>query len=662
MSADDDRTVERRLIANRYALIAKLGQGGFGAVYLARDTLLMRDVALKLLGAMSSDRRERFLREARAMARLRHPNIVGIYDAGEDAEGLYLVLEVVSGRSLREIVPIAAGRATEIIREVAEALAASHAAGIVHRDIKPANILIDDRGRAKVADFGVARLESEPQLTQTGHVIGTPSYMSPEQLRGESSGPPSDLYALGVVMSEIGLADHPVAKRLLDPDPAQRGTAQQVVAELGRPRKNVRRWLFAAAAAALLIALVAIVVNPRPEREKRQRVTIQLQHAKASDVLAFVSQGQLAGIPAAISPRTNSAIEVEVSVSDIAAAKDAVAIIDGLSGYRFTVDANLFNGSKPSARKISSSSTIRTGQFIELVARASGWPLVQDNSVRQTAATAVPIALKNVPWDEAVRNVVNTLDLALWQDGEIWILESQQRRRERERIAPRSWVSFALKRRDRAAIVSSLRPLLSETGAVALSPRTGLIIVFDTNERLHAIRSALAAMDPETDRHPEASPPRNYTGRRVSLNLADANVVDVIRKFASFAGLSVVIDPSVHGSVTMNLPDIPWDNSLNAILVSQGLTFVVRDDVMTVFPESRAYSGVAIERTLHLRHEKPTFFRAFEKAMATQREEIVLADDTSGTLILRGPTHFVDKTVIVFQTIDDLAPIPAALR
>ncbi|HEY8181725.1 MAG TPA: hypothetical protein VII32_05760, partial [Thermoanaerobaculia bacterium] len=96
--------------------------------------------------------------------------------------------------------------------------------------------------------------------------------------------------------------------------------------------------------------------------------------------------------------------------------------------------------------------------------------------------------------------------------------------------------------------------------------------------------------------------------------------------------------------------------------VSQGLTFVVRDDVMTVFPESRAYSGVAIERTLHLRHEKPTFFRAFEKAMTTQREEIVLADDTSGTLILRGPTQFVDKTVRIFQTIDDLAPKPVALR
>ncbi|PYQ47332.1 MAG: hypothetical protein DMF59_19130 [Acidobacteria bacterium] len=685
MTADGDPTVERRLIANRYALIAKLGEGGFGAVYLARDTLLMRDVALKLLGSMSDDRRERFFREARAMARLKHPNIVGIYDAGEDASDLYLVLEVVPGRSLRELMPMNAGRATHVIREVADALSAAHAAGIVHRDIKPANILIDEHGRAKVADFGIARVEGDPQVTVTGHVVGTPNYMSPEQLDGKAVGPEADLYALGVVMSELGLRDHPIAKRLLDTDPSRRGTARQVVEELDTRPRTVRFWLVAAVAVLLLIALLAVLTNRSPTKPKVERATIRLQHAKAKEVLDLVEapvailagkyftpsrvqqdyrEGKLAG--ARVSVRravlTDTEIEVEASATDMVIVKDAVAIIDALSGYRFRSESNLFTGVKSSPRRISWNSPIRSGDFIDLIARTAKWPLVHDNSVRQIADTRVPAALHDVPWDEAVRNVIRTLDLALWQDGEIWILESQQRRRERERTASRSWVSFALHRRDRAAVADSLRHLLSDTGAIAFSTRTGLIIAFDTAERLQAVRSALYTMDPDPSRAAQPDVPRIYSGGRMSLDLADADLVQLIQVISKSVGLSTVIDPSIHGRVTVSLPRIPWDNGLEAILVSQGLSYSVQGDVLTVFPESKVYSGTPVERTLHLRREKPTFFSAFEKAMASQREEIVVADDAARTFILRGASQVVDPTVQVFQTIDDLDPIPPRFR
>ncbi|HYS52579.1 MAG TPA: protein kinase [Thermoanaerobaculia bacterium] len=683
MSADGDPTVERRLIANRYALIAKLGEGGFGAVYLARDTLLMRDVALKLLGSMSEDRRERFFREARAMARLKHPNIVGIYDAGEDASGLYLVLEVVPGRSLRELIPMDRGRATTVVREVAQGLAAAHTAGIVHRDIKPANILIDEHGRAKVADFGIARVEGESQVT--GHVVGTPNYMSPEQLDGKPAGPEADLYALGVVMSELGLRDHPIAKRLLDPDAARRGTARQVVEELDTRPRAPRLWLAAAAAVLLLIALLAVLTNRSPTKPKVERATIRLQHAKAKEVLDLVEapvailagkyftpsrvqedyrEGKLAGVRVSVrrAVLTDTEIEVEASATDMVIVKDAVAIIDALSGYRFRSESNLFTGVSPSPRRISWNSPIRSGDFIDLIARTAKWPLVHDNSVRQIADTRVPAALHDVPWDEAVRNVIRTLDLALWQDGEIWILESQQRRRERERTAARSWVSIALHRRDRAAVADSLRPLLSNTGAISLSTRTGLIIAFDTAERLQAIRSALLTMDPDPSRATQPPSPRVYTGDRMSLDLADADLVQLIQVISKNVRLSTVIDPSIHGRVTVSLPRIPWDNGLDAILVSQGLSYSVQGDVLTVFPESKIYSGTPVERTLHLRRENPTFFRAFEKAMASQREEIVVADDASGTLILRGASQVVEPTVKVFQTIDELPPMPARFR
>ena len=192
-----------------YALVRRVGSGGMGHVYLATQRGVNRAVALKVLrDHLASDpvARERFRAEAEAAARLAHPNIVQVYSAGE-AEGFrFIALEFVDGRTLGDRLaadgPAPADEALVLLRQVAAALACAHAAGVVHRDIKPENVLLAPSGVVKVADFGLSRLSAEGEkpldLTQTGMTLGTPLYMSPEQVQGKRVDPRSDLYSLGV--------------------------------------------------------------------------------------------------------------------------------------------------------------------------------------------------------------------------------------------------------------------------------------------------------------------------------------------------------------------------------------------------------------------------------------------------------------------------------
>ncbi len=189
-----------------YEILAELGRGGMGVVYKAHDTKLQRDVALKFLPQdQSEDARDRFLREARAASRLNHKNIVAIH-AIEQAERDFIVMEYVDGSSVRELVsngPIPMERAVEITKEIADALAKAHEAGIVHRDIKPDNILLTRDGHPKVLDFGIAKMEGSERLTLTDATLGTVAYMSPEQTRGEAVDGRSDLFSLGVILYEM---------------------------------------------------------------------------------------------------------------------------------------------------------------------------------------------------------------------------------------------------------------------------------------------------------------------------------------------------------------------------------------------------------------------------------------------------------------------------
>jgi serine/threonine protein kinase len=197
-------------IAGRYELEELVGHGGMSSVYKARDSLLERNVALKILHEQynaDEDFVERFKREARSVAQLQHPNIVTVIDRGEADDRQFIVFEYIDGENLKELV-VRKGRldireALEIAVEVARGLAFAHAQGLVHRDVKPQNVLLNGDGRAKVTDFGIARSVDVDGMTQTGTVLGTSNYIAPEQASGQPVDAQTDVYALGVVLYEL---------------------------------------------------------------------------------------------------------------------------------------------------------------------------------------------------------------------------------------------------------------------------------------------------------------------------------------------------------------------------------------------------------------------------------------------------------------------------
>lgn len=262
---------------SKYRIISKLGAGGMGEVYKAEDPALLRIVAIKVMskqGERASDAATRFLREARAASAFNHPNIVTIYEIGETGEHTYIVMEYVDGRSLRDLIKtreVKPEKVIEITLQICDALGEAHSRGIIHRDIKPENILLTDRGRVKLVDFGLAKTVSTGQrgggktaaesLTESGTVMGTLSYMSPEQLRGEQLDERTDIFSFGIVMFEMITGDLPfpgansfeVAASILKDPALEMGTVprqlphgiKNVVARLLEKRRRDRYPSFA---------------------------------------------------------------------------------------------------------------------------------------------------------------------------------------------------------------------------------------------------------------------------------------------------------------------------------------------------------------------------------------------------------------------------------
>ena len=265
--------MESRTIAGRYQVVRAVGRGGMGTVWLCRDDVLGRDVAIKQVGTLPGETTPdlaRALREARSSAALNHRNVVSVYDAIEEGDQIWLVMEYVPGRTLAEIVaqegPLPPERVVWIGAQVADGLAAAHARRTIHRDVKPGNILVTDDDLAKISDFGIARTHGDAQLTQVGLVIGTAAYFSPELARGDEPSPAADVWALGATLyaalvgrplypeqsnpiatlaaitsgpppraEHAGFLAEPIS-RMLDPDPSSRWSMADVAHVLHRLR------------------------------------------------------------------------------------------------------------------------------------------------------------------------------------------------------------------------------------------------------------------------------------------------------------------------------------------------------------------------------------------------------------------------------------------
>src|SRR5688572_20002651 len=197
----------------KYQIVGKIGQGAMGEVYKAHDPILNRDVAIKTMSAAigaDENLRKRFHREAQSAARLNHPNIITVYDYGEEQNKIYMAMELLEGTDLKHVIasrkPLSLDDKLAIMDQICDGLAFAHQADIVHRDLKPANIHLLPNGQVKIMDFGLARLGGS-EMTRTGMVMGTPHYMSPEQVRGERADSRSDIFSLGCMFYEL-LAYH----------------------------------------------------------------------------------------------------------------------------------------------------------------------------------------------------------------------------------------------------------------------------------------------------------------------------------------------------------------------------------------------------------------------------------------------------------------------
>ena len=195
------------MVDERYRLDRKIGSGGMADVWLAEDTELDRNVAIKILHdrfAQDGEFVQRFQREAQSAAGLQHPNVVGVFDRGSFSDSYFIAMEYVDGPSLKDLVKGGMGiqDAIDFTRQILNAARFAHRKGIIHRDLKPQNVLIDDEGRARVADFGIARGGENSDITATGSVMGTAQYLSPEQAQGKPTTPRSDIYSIGVILYE----------------------------------------------------------------------------------------------------------------------------------------------------------------------------------------------------------------------------------------------------------------------------------------------------------------------------------------------------------------------------------------------------------------------------------------------------------------------------
>jgi tRNA A-37 threonylcarbamoyl transferase component Bud32 len=335
------------LLPRRYRPIRVLARGSTADVVLARDTDLDRDVAVKILTARPSDDPtipERFAREAVIAARLgRHPHVVTVYDTGRWRGRPFLVLELQPGGSVADAIaagPIPHARALTWLREAADAVDTAHALGVVHRDLKPSNLLLDERDRVQVADFGIARLRDDRgHLTLTGTILGTAGYLSPEQARGERATDASDRYSLAVVACELLTGRRPTARGA---HPRLQAVLERGLAQHPQDRFQTAADLVAAIEEALVEEPAATLVKtPEPVEAtlvlRRQRATARIRRVGRA-LVATIAAGLVAAVAVLafgyVRADTPAAITCTVSPRD----HDANIVVTGIDAKAYCAE------------------------------------------------------------------------------------------------------------------------------------------------------------------------------------------------------------------------------------------------------------------------------------------------------------------------------------
>jgi serine/threonine-protein kinase len=299
----------------KYTVVAKIGQGAMGEVYEAQDSVLHRPVALKTIAASmesSPDARLRFHREAQSIARLNHPNIVTVYDFGEEGGVVYMAMELLDGSDVRSLIaakhPMGLDERLGLIEQVCEGVGYAHSMSVIHRDLKPANIHVTSSGLVKVMDFGLARIGANSGMTATGAVLGTPHYMSPEQVRGERADPRSDVFALGAILYELltgrppfeAETMHAVLYRILETEPESvrrwnPDVPEPVVALAGEAlAKDPARRFPTGSEMAAAVRAAREELSPGPSRESPLASLLDGSAPEKTQLIAPPTEGSLA--------------------------------------------------------------------------------------------------------------------------------------------------------------------------------------------------------------------------------------------------------------------------------------------------------------------------------------------------------------------------------
>ncbi len=352
----------------RYEVLGELGQGAMGVVYKARDPLIDRVVAIKTINlSLAMDEKEeyegRFYQEAKAAGRLNHPNIVTIYDVGKSGDVAYIAMEFLEGRELRDVMNetslLPVDQVLKIVAQVAQGLAYAHEHDIVHRDVKPSNIMVIRDGNVKITDFGIARMASASVRTQTGMVLGSPKYMSPEQVMGKSIDQRSDIFALGVMLYEMLTGQAPfdgenvnaIMYQTLNAVPPQPNTLNSVVPEMVNfivakalakgvedRYQNARDF-----AVDLLTCRDGLPRSDKLADLSKQSADVDKKKLDATDITGRLDSGE-EDIKSASSARLSKAFDSAIATMRLAALTATSQDVDELS--------KTFNMSRPSSESI----------------------------------------------------------------------------------------------------------------------------------------------------------------------------------------------------------------------------------------------------------------------------------------------------------------------